>query len=121
MVGKETQAQKLIGAVLTSNEELMRKLLEQGLDVNARAKAGLTAFQAAHLHGDTELMQLLASRGAETNAPMPEPDKLVDALLSHLVTNTGPGAAVLVAQNGKVLFKKDYGLADLGHGAAFTP
>src|SRR5438128_10913991 len=33
-------------------------------------------------------------------------DKLVDALFTHVITNDAPGAAVLVAQNGTVLFKK---------------
>src|SRR6266496_1495531 len=66
-----------------SDAETIQKLLEQGLDVNAQGKAGLTAFQAARLRGDTELIRLLASRGVATNAPMPLPDKLVDALFTH--------------------------------------
>src|SRR2546430_3706349 len=64
---------------------------------------------------------LLASRGGATNAPMPPPDKLVDALFTHDITNDAPGAAVLVAQNGTVLFKKGYGLADVAHGTGFAP
>ena len=121
LLSKELQATRLIGAVLTGDSEAIQKLLEQGLDVNAQAKPGLTAFQAARLHGDTDLIQLLASRGAVTNAPMPPADKLVDALFTQVVTNDGPGAAVLVAQNGRVLFKKGYGLADVAHGAGFAP
>jgi CubicO group peptidase (beta-lactamase class C family) len=121
LLSKESQAEKLIGAVMASDSEGIEKLLAQGLDVNARAKAGLTAFQAARLHGDTEMMRLLASRGAVTNAPMPPPEKLVDALFTHVIKNDGPGAAVLVAQNGTVLFKKGYGLADVAHGGGFAP
>ena len=71
LLSQELQANKLIDAVLTSDAETIQKLLEQGLDVNAQGKAGLTAFQAARLRGDTELIRLLASRGAATNAPMP--------------------------------------------------
>ena len=48
-------------------------------------------------------------------------DKLVDALFTHVITNDAPGAAVLVAQNGTVLFKKGYGLADVAHGTGFAP
>ncbi|HWW02370.1 MAG TPA: serine hydrolase [Candidatus Acidoferrum sp.] len=121
LLSRELQANKLISAVMTSDSETVRKLLEHGLDVNAQAKPGVTAFQAARLHGDTEMMRLLAGRGAVTNAPMPPPDKLVDALFTTAITNNGPGAAVLVAQNGKVLFKKGYGLADVAHGAGFAP
>ena len=121
LLSQELQANKLIGAVLTSDAETIQKLLAQGLDVNAQAKPGLTAYQAARLHGDTEMTRLLASRGAVTNAPMPPPDKLVDTLLTHVITNDAPGAAVLVAQNGTVLFKKGYGLADVARGTGFAP
>jgi CubicO group peptidase (beta-lactamase class C family) len=121
LLSQDLQANKLIGAVLTSDAGTIEKLLAQGLDVNAQAKPGLTAYQAARLRGDPELMRLLASRGAVTNAPMPPPDKLIDALFTRVFTNGAPGAAMLVAQNGTVLFKKGYGLADVAHGAAFTP
>src|SRR5208282_3500756 len=121
VLSKELQANKLIGAVLTSDTGTVQKLLEQGLDVNAQAKPGLTAFQAARLHGDPEMIGLLARHGAVTNAPMPPPAKLVDALFTRVFTNGAPGAAVLVAQNGTVLFQKGYGLADVAHGAAFGP
>ena len=121
LLSQELQANKLIGAVVTSDADTIQKLLAQGLDVNAQGEAGVTAFQAARLHGDTELMRLLASRGAVTNAPMPPPDKLMEALFTHVITNDAPGAAVLVAQNGAVLFKKGYGLADAAHDARFAP
>ncbi len=62
LLSQELQANKLIDAVLTSDAETIQKLLEQGLDANAQGKAGLTAFQAARLRGDTELIRLLASR-----------------------------------------------------------
>ena len=120
-LSKDLQANKLIGAVLASDVGTIEKLLGQGLDVNAQTKPGLTAYQAAHLRGDPELMRLLASRGAVTNAPMPPPDKLADALFARVFPNNAPGAAVLVAQNGTVLFKKGYGLGDVAHGVAFVP
>lgn len=120
-LSEEMEADKLISAVMTSDAESIRKLLGQGLNVNAQGKAGVTAFQVARLHGDTEMMQLLASHGAITNAPLPPPDKLADALFTRVFTNDAPGAAVLVAQDGKVLFEKGYGLADVSHGVRFAP
>jgi hypothetical protein len=100
LLSQELQANKLIGAVLTSDTVTIERLLAQGLDVNAQAQPGLTAYQVAHLRGDPELIRLLASRGAVTNAPMPPTDKLIDALCTRVFTNGAPGAAVLVAQNG---------------------
>ena len=122
MTNQEAQARKLIGAVLAgADTQAVQTLLDDGADVNARSESGLTAFNAAHLLGQTELAQFLADHGADTNISIPTPDKLVDTLFSHAFTNNRPGAAVLVAQNGKVLFEKGYGLAEVPHGVAFTP
>jgi len=65
-------------------------------------------------------MRLLASRGAVTNAPMPPPDKLVDALFTHVITNDAPGAAVWSPKM-DCSFKKGYGRADVAHSAGFAP
>lgn len=49
------------------------------------------------------------------------PAEKADALLSGLVQTGDPGFAVLVAQDGKVIFEKGYGLADREHKDAVTP
>jgi CubicO group peptidase (beta-lactamase class C family) len=119
---EQSQAHKLIEAILTgSDAETIQKLLDEGNDINARAEAGVTAYHVARLFGDLEMAQYLASRGADTHLPIPAPDKLVDALFTYVITNNGPGAAVLVAQDGKVRFQGGYGLADVAHGVAFSP
>ena len=43
------------------------------------------------------------------------PSEKADALLDGLIETNDPGLAVLVAQNGKILFEKGYGLADREH------
>jgi ankyrin repeat protein len=40
-------------------------LLDHGAEVDARQQAGYTALQAAAIHGDEELSDLLLSRGAD--------------------------------------------------------
>src|SRR5580765_5009807 len=108
---EDAQAEKLINALLSGvGKEEIEKLLNEGLNINSRIKPGLTVYQAAVLRGDLEVASFLAEHGAITNAPMPPRDTLVDALFSRVITNNGAGAAVLVAQNGKVLFQKGYGL-----------
>jgi CubicO group peptidase (beta-lactamase class C family) len=52
---------------------------------------------------------------------MPAADKLMNALFSAVVKTNGPGAAVLVARNGKIVFEKGYGLADVEHHIPVTP
>lgn len=121
MMNRETQAEKLIAAVMTSDADAVQKLLEQGVDVDVRGPSGATAFQVARLRGETEMMRILAAHGAVTNAPMPPPEKLVETLFTRVFTNDAPGAAVLVAQNGKTLLERSFGLADLSRGIRFTP
>lgn len=119
---ENAQAEKLIAAVLNGGgQEGIQKLLEEGLNINSRIKAGLSVYQASVLRGDTELSGFLAQRGALTNAPMPARDALAEVLFSRVTTNNAPGLAVLAAQNGKILFEKGYGLADVSQSTAISP
>jgi CubicO group peptidase (beta-lactamase class C family) len=52
---------------------------------------------------------------------MPKPEKIIDAMFTQILTANSPGAAVLVAQNGKVIFEKGYGLANIGDRVPVTP
>ncbi len=49
------------------------------------------------------------------------PSEKADALLAGVVETNGPGLAVLVAQDGKILFEKSYGLANLEHRVPVLP
>lgn len=93
----------------------MQTLIDKGCDVNGRTSEGLTPFLAARIWGRKEAADLLAKSGAATDAQLPAPEALVDKLLSERIDKDGAGAAVLVARNGKILFEKGYGLADIEH------
>jgi len=54
---------------------------------------------------------------AQTND---EAGKKIDALFASYTSHT-PGAAVAVVKDGKVIFKKGYGMADLDHDIPITP
>ena len=51
-------------------------------------------------------------------AETPEASKKADALFNGLIKPDDPGLAVLVVQNGKILFEKAYGMADREHSVA---
>jgi hypothetical protein len=86
------QAHKLLQAVLIGTDsEGIQKLLDGGIDINARAEAGVTAYHVARLLGELELAQYLAGHGADTNIPIPAPDKLLDALFTHVYSESGFG------------------------------
>ncbi len=121
LMGPESQSRKLIAAASSGEMEAVQRLLDSGLDINSRTPAGLTAWLAARLKGQTEMAEFLAGKGADKGEKLPPPEKLVDSLFERLIKPEGPGASVLIARNGKILFEKGYGLADIEHHRAMTP
>jgi CubicO group peptidase (beta-lactamase class C family) len=79
-----------------------------------RSKQGLGLFGPALMM----VAALLSSAMPTAAATLSEE---ADALLSGLIRADDPGVAVLVSQNGKILFEKGYGLADLEHHVPVTP
>ena len=62
----------------------------------------------------TALLFLAAGTHAqETDAGIAEKNAKLDALLNSLLPHNGPGAAVVVIQDGKKIFEKFYGFADV--------
>ena len=66
-------------------------------------------------------MALAALLAAPLPATAKTPSERADALLDGLIKTDDPGMAVLVAQDGKILFEKGYGLADRKHHVPITP
>jgi CubicO group peptidase (beta-lactamase class C family) len=120
-LGKNGIADKLGVAARQGNLELVERLLDHGADPGVTSKTGLTAPQIARLRGQKEIVDLFARRGADVKAPLPTPDKLVESVVGSLIKADSPGAAVLVARDGRVLFEKGYGLARVEEGVPATP
>jgi len=121
LMGPEAQAEKLIATVRRGDTDELKRDLDAGLDINSRSRADVTAWQAARLHGRTEVAAFLASRGADMKLPMPPPEKIVDRMLALLVKDDDAALSLLVSKDGKVLFEKGYGLADIEHHVSATP
>jgi len=117
---KDELQKRLMTAAGRGDLDTLAKLATHGVNVNAR-RFGVTPLQAARLHGQKEAADFLLGKGADPKAEMPPLDKVVDAIFGELIKTNWPGVAVLVAKEGKVLFKKGYGLASLEHGVPVTP
>ena len=106
-------AKKLVGAANDGDIETLKKMLEEGADINCHTPDGVTPLFAASIRGHKETYTFLLSKGADARAPHSTPEAMVDALFTRCFDQDGPGATVLVARDGKILFEKGYGLADI--------
>ncbi len=66
----------------------------------------------------TILAGLLSPFGA---AAAPDPVPAIDRMFAEAYPSTGPGAAVLVVQDGKTVLRKGYGMAELELGVPISP
>lgn len=117
----ESYTENLAASARRGDLDNMELLLSNGAEVDARTEMGLTPLQAAKISGREEAVKLLEKYGADTNAKMPPKEKLADLLFSNALEGEVPGAAALIAQNGKIIYEKGFGYANLEHGVPFTP
>jgi ankyrin repeat protein len=66
--GMDMRAGVLIEASLHGHFEAVRRLLDQGVDINARGNTGSTALMMACWWGHVDIVKLLLDRGANVNA-----------------------------------------------------
>jgi len=99
----------------------VKTILAQGIDVNVTTEPGVTALHLAQIKGRQEIVDLLLARGANPNIQMPGTEKLIDFLFTRAVKADYPGAAVLVAQEGKIVYQKGFGLAQIDKNIPITP
>jgi len=120
-MGPESLGNQLLVASHRGDVDQVRRLDELGTDLNYRGPAGITPAMVARIRGEVVVLDFLAGRGVDVSVPLPEPATLVESRFSSLFKPEGPGAAVLVARRGKVLFEKGFGLADIGLHVPATP
>ncbi len=117
----EAYAEKLTEAAGNGQIDDMNLLLSHGADINARNELGLTALHAAKMGGREEIVAQLLQEGADADIPMPHAEAMADAFFGNAIGVDEPGAVVLVAQNGQVLYEKGFGLANLKKDIPITP
>lgn len=101
-------------AAAGGNLTQIERLLSKGADVNAPHEvSGLTPWQMARMHGRDEAAELLAKKGADTKREFPTPEEIMDRALKNSVKSDGPGFAILVSRDGKVLYERGFGMEDM--------
>jgi CubicO group peptidase (beta-lactamase class C family) len=119
-LGKTSLNQRLISAASRGLLDDIEMLLSAGADINATDEIGLNALLRAKMSGRKDMMDLLIKKGADPNIKMPDKEKLADAVFNAVFKGDSPGASVLVAKDGKIIYQKGFGHADIGNRVLFT-
>ena len=114
-------ARDLVNASLDGDNQKVILLLTNDIGVNARTGPGLTAWQAANIKGHADTMDILAKRGADTNAAFPKPEATLDWYVKQKIVAGSPGLALAVIRDGDLVFKQGWGLANLEYDIPITP
>jgi CubicO group peptidase (beta-lactamase class C family) len=120
-MGQTALIEKLVSSVQSGELDRVEMLLEQGVDINGQAGPGVTALHAARMAGRDDAVRFLLARGADPTIPMPAKERIVNWMFEHVIKEGDPGAAVLVARNGRILYQNGYGYADIGNRVRITP
>ena len=120
-LGPKALTEKLVSSAQTGHLDPVEMLLEHGADVNGKIGPGLTALHMAKIAGREGAVKLLTEKGADAELEMPPKEKIVDWIFEDAIKEKYPGAAVLVAKDGNILYQNGYGYANIGHRVEVTP
>ena len=112
VLSMDAVSDQLITACGKGDIDQIKTLLEVGASLEKKNASGLTALNKAHLRGFEDVAQLLVSKGAK-ETPMPSLDVYIDGVYNSLEGKAGSGIAVLVSKDGKAIYKKGFGYADI--------
>lgn len=120
LLDKAALTDQLNRAASTGDLDKLQMLIDNGADVNAADKNGIAPVIAAKKTGRDDVLQMLLKKGAKDQS-VPSSEKLVDNYYSSLNGKEASGIAVLVAGEGKVLYRKGFGYADIKNKILVTP
>ncbi|MBD3182945.1 serine hydrolase [Candidatus Poribacteria bacterium] len=113
IVKPEIVADKMIIAAYTGDEDRLETFLSQGADVDLKDKSGLTPYNAAQIFGRQDMMQFLLEKGADPNIPVPPAETMLENELKEATEGKTPAVAILIAQDGGLIYKKAFGYANM--------
>ncbi len=92
----------------------VKQLLGYQVDVNTKNSLGITPLQAAKIAGRKEIVDYLIENGAE-DISFPSGADLADAYFEQKIGQyqPEPGLAVLISQDGEILYEKAFGMANM--------
>jgi CubicO group peptidase (beta-lactamase class C family) len=120
LLDKASLTEQLNNSAARGKIDNVKMLIDAGADINAANENGITPLITAKVNGREDVAQMLLKKGAKDQA-VPSSEILVDNFYSSLKGKDVPGVAVLVAKDGKVLYRKGFGYADIKNKIPVTP
>lgn len=120
LLDKKALAQQLTKASAWGALDKVKMLADHGANLNMADENGLLPVVAAKFGGRKEVAQFLLEKGA-ADKPVPPGETLTDQFYSSLNDKPSPGMAVLVAKDGKLVYRKGFGYANMAAKARVTP
>jgi CubicO group peptidase (beta-lactamase class C family) len=115
-VSGEAVSDLMLSSAERGDFDNVKNLAKYSPDYNKTNETGLNPWQVATVTGHTDIAKFLEKQGADKSAGFPSLESYVDGLFAFIARKeSAPGAAVLVSKDGTILFKKGYGLADIGY------
>jgi len=111
---------RLVQSAGAGNLDGIALLLDLGTDVNHVSSSGLTAWQMARIRGRNKAMEALEKAGADVRKRMPDKALLADRWIQRSIEPGDAGVSVLVSENGKIIYHKAFGMADVVAGRPLT-
>lgn len=114
-LGKDLLGKHLIESAGKGNLKDVKTMVENGVNVNFRDEAGMTAYISATVRGRDKVLDYLKEKGAKTDLPVPSFEKLVDQIFHCAQFESTPGASILISQEGRIIYEKSFGCADINN------
>jgi CubicO group peptidase (beta-lactamase class C family) len=105
-------SEQLVSASGRGLLDQMEVLLNAGANINFVSETGMSAIANARIQGRDEAVRMLTKRGSVQHQAPPG-EILTYGLFKFLNGKESSGVAVLVAKNGKVLYKNGFGYANI--------
>ena len=120
LLDEAVMGNELVTVASSGNIEKLNFLLKNGANINFKNSFGITPLIAAKITGREDVAQLLVKNGAKEQT-VPSPQNLVDSYYASLKNKEAPGIAILVSKDGKVMYEKGFGYADIKRKKIVTP
>lgn len=120
LLDKAALTELLINAAAGGSLDKIKLLTDGGADINSVNKNGIAPITVAKISGRDEVIQLLLEKGAK-DVTIPSSEIVADNFYSSLKEKEAPGIAVLVAKEGKIIYRKGFGYADIKNKLLVNP